>query len=288
MGAEPPRAPTQAFFLAAGGDFAALHEYGCVLVAHARCRRSWTSAPHFSRNHAPVVVAAHLVTFATVCNLSSVTDTALSPRRSPDAAAFGGENLRHHAAAAHLHMGPPHAGGGAAGGETLTEDEALARQLQEEEAREWSGRMLAMAGVVPGAHGGGEAPMLEGEDEDDEEGEEGDIGLDVDAMSYEELLALGDAAGHVSRGVSASVVARLPTRTFAEPAGAAAPAMCLICRQDYVAGDCVMDLPCAHNFHSDCITPWLTTVNKACPCCKREVTPRKVERMADKEGGMRI
>jgi hypothetical protein len=175
-------------------------------------------------------------------------------------------------------MGPPHAeAGGAAGGETLTEDEALARQLQEEEAREWSGRMMAMAGVVPGAHGGGDGPMGEGEDE----GDEGDdIGLDVDAMSYEELLALGDAAGHVSRGVSASVVARLPTRTFAEPA-AAAPAMCLICRQDYVVGDPVMDLPCSHHFHSDCITPWLTTVNKACPCCKVEVTPRKVEHMAD-------
>ena len=183
-------------------------------------------------------------------------------------------------------MGVPHAdGGGPAGGEALTEDEALARQLQEEEAREWSGRMLAMAGVVPAAHG--DAPMLEGEDDDGEEDEEGDIGLDVDAMSYEELLALGDAAGHVSRGVSAAVVARLPTRTYATEAqaaaAAAAPAMCLICRQEYVTGDSVMDLPCAHNFHADCITPWLTTVNKACPCCKREVTPRKVERMAERD-----
>ncbi|KAK9485485.1 hypothetical protein V1527DRAFT_130725 [Lipomyces starkeyi] len=50
-------------------------------------------------------------------------------------------------------------------------------------------------------------------------------------------------------------------------------AECVICLEDYVPGQSrVMQLPCGHEFHSTCITPWLTLRKRTCPICKRDVT----------------
>lgn len=97
------------------------------------------------------------------------------------------------------------------------DDEAFARALQEQEAREFHARLLAMAGIVPGTRPfapfclpspltgepvwrpalrqrrclrarPGAAPE-DGGDEEDEEGSEAG-GVDVDAMSYEACCAL--------------------------------------------------------------------------------------------------
>ncbi|ERS98296.1 hypothetical protein HMPREF1624_05080 [Sporothrix schenckii ATCC 58251] len=46
---------------------------------------------------------------------------------------------------------------------------------------------------------------------------------------------------------------------------------CVVCLEDYVAGDRVMSLPCGHEFHESCITPWLTTRRRTCPICKGDV-----------------
>lgn len=47
---------------------------------------------------------------------------------------------------------------------------------------------------------------------------------------------------------------------------------CVICLEDYVDGvSKVMSLPCGHEFHADCITPWLTTRRRTCPICKGDV-----------------
>lgn len=46
---------------------------------------------------------------------------------------------------------------------------------------------------------------------------------------------------------------------------------CVVCLEDYVAGDRVMSLPCGHEFHAMCITPWLTTRRRTCPICKSDV-----------------
>ncbi|KAI0600686.1 hypothetical protein F4775DRAFT_582605 [Biscogniauxia sp. FL1348] len=47
---------------------------------------------------------------------------------------------------------------------------------------------------------------------------------------------------------------------------------CVVCLEEYIDGvSQVMSLPCGHEFHVDCITPWLTTRRRTCPICKGDV-----------------
>ncbi|KAJ5163676.1 Zinc finger RING-type [Penicillium coprophilum] len=47
---------------------------------------------------------------------------------------------------------------------------------------------------------------------------------------------------------------------------------CVVCLEEYVDGlSRVMRLPCGHEFHVECITPWLTTRRRTCPICKGDV-----------------
>ncbi|KAK9468867.1 hypothetical protein V1512DRAFT_258103 [Lipomyces arxii] len=72
----------------------------------------------------------------------------------------------------------------------------------------------------------------------------------------------------------------LPTRVWGTETSNDGPeklwgssAECVICLEDYVPGQSrVMQLPCGHEFHSACITPWLTLRKRTCPICKRDVT----------------
>ncbi|QDS67759.1 hypothetical protein FKW77_006290 [Venturia effusa] len=53
---------------------------------------------------------------------------------------------------------------------------------------------------------------------------------------------------------------------------------CVVCLEEYVDGvSRVMSLPCGHEFHAECITPWLTTRRRTCPICKGDVV-RSVQR----------
>ncbi|KAK3696767.1 hypothetical protein LTR37_017791 [Vermiconidia calcicola] len=47
---------------------------------------------------------------------------------------------------------------------------------------------------------------------------------------------------------------------------------CVVCLEEYIDGvSRVMSLPCGHEFHAECITPWLTTRRRTCPICKGDV-----------------
>ncbi|KAI1842178.1 hypothetical protein JX266_011586 [Neoarthrinium moseri] len=47
---------------------------------------------------------------------------------------------------------------------------------------------------------------------------------------------------------------------------------CVVCLEEYIDGvSQVMSLPCGHEFHVECITPWLTTRRRTCPICKGDV-----------------
>ncbi|KAL6532699.1 hypothetical protein OROGR_013659 [Orobanche gracilis] len=48
---------------------------------------------------------------------------------------------------------------------------------------------------------------------------------------------------------------------------------CAVCLEQLRAGlggTLIMQLPCAHRFHTNCLVPWLE-VNAHCPCCRLEI-----------------
>lgn len=96
--------------------------------------------------------------------------------------------------------------------------------------------------------------------------------LDIDNMSYEELLALEEEIGTVSTALTEEAMTRCLKRTVMS----LIPGIndlgdddtkCSICQEEYVIGDEVGELDCNHRYHVACIHQWLGQKNW-CPICK--------------------
>ncbi|KAF1858962.1 hypothetical protein Lal_00000784 [Lupinus albus] len=96
-----------------------------------------------------------------------------------------------------------------------------------------------------------------------------DMRLDVDNMSYEELLALEERIGNVSTGLNEDTISKhLKQKKYSVEKGSQHEAEpCCICQEEYKDGDNMGSLDCGHDFHSDCVKQWLTHKN-LCPICK--------------------
>ncbi|XP_019414037.1 PREDICTED: probable E3 ubiquitin-protein ligase RHG1A [Lupinus angustifolius] len=105
-----------------------------------------------------------------------------------------------------------------------------------------------------------------------------DMRLDIDEMSYEELLALGERIGNVSTGLSEEMItAQMKTKTYSVPAtvinleevASEEPetASCIICMDEYQNQEKIGILQCGHECHADCLRKWLLVKN-VCPICK--------------------
>lgn len=97
--------------------------------------------------------------------------------------------------------------------------------------------------------------------------------VDLDNMTYEELLELGEVVGSQSRGLSQEAISQLPVSKF--KCGffwrkKSRSERCVICQMEYKRGERQITLPCKHIYHRGCGTQWLT-INKACPICYKEV-----------------
>jgi E3 ubiquitin-protein ligase BIG BROTHER-like protein len=97
-------------------------------------------------------------------------------------------------------------------------------------------------------------------------------GINVDHMSYEQLLALQERIGHQNRGARQETLDALPIHHFAAHHEAAS---CRVCMADYEVPESLKTLPCRHHFHSSCIDKWLL-INATCPICKSELRPPAV------------
>ena len=47
--------------------------------------------------------------------------------------------------------------------------------------------------------------------------------------------------------------------------------MCDICLEDYTEGEHLLELPCGHKYHTQCVGPWLTEQSTLCPHCRSDV-----------------
>lgn len=95
-------------------------------------------------------------------------------------------------------------------------------------------------------------------------------GIDLDNMSYEDIIALQERMGDVRpRGADIADVSRLPTEKFDQssvPSGSE-EAKCCICLEQFQSGNELRRLPCLHSFHAECVDKWLV-INNACPVCR--------------------
>ena len=73
-------------------------------------------------------------------------------------------------------------------------------------------------------------------------------------------------------GVSSDKLATLPRATYrqARQRGMCVEDKCTVCQEQYEPSDVLLQLPCKHWFHSDCIAQWLRA-SKMCPVCMGEV-----------------
>ncbi|OIW12762.1 hypothetical protein TanjilG_24695 [Lupinus angustifolius] len=93
----------------------------------------------------------------------------------------------------------------------------------------------------------------------------------VDAAEFDALLqTLADTDGGGKRGAppaAKSAVDALPTVEITAEKEAVA---CAICKDMVGVGGVAKRLPCGHQYHGDCIVPWLGSRN-SCPVCRFEL-----------------
>lgn len=96
-----------------------------------------------------------------------------------------------------------------------------------------------------------------------------DMRLDIDNMSYEELVSLGERIGNVHTGLSNNVISKcLVKTTYSTIDDNEKEGPCVICQEDYGDMEEVATIKnCGHDYHTGCITKWLLVKN-ACPICQ--------------------
>ncbi|KAL8531747.1 hypothetical protein ACS0TY_008375 [Phlomoides rotata] len=101
-----------------------------------------------------------------------------------------------------------------------------------------------------------------------------DLRLNVDDMSYEELLDLSDRIGYVGTGLQEDEIARCLRKLKHINHDSASLLItahkdwkCSICQEKCGRDDDIGTLKCGHHHHVECIKQWLLQKN-TCPVCK--------------------
>uniref|UniRef100_A0A0A9D9E3 RING-type E3 ubiquitin transferase n=1 Tax=Arundo donax TaxID=35708 RepID=A0A0A9D9E3_ARUDO len=107
-----------------------------------------------------------------------------------------------------------------------------------------------------------------------------DMRLDIDNMSYEELLALEEKIGSVSIAISEEQFTKCVNRSVYKERNSEREVnkividhvRCSICQEEYIEGEEVGRMQCEHQYHVSCIHEWLRQKNW-CPICKASAIP---------------
>ncbi|XP_042411057.1 probable E3 ubiquitin-protein ligase RHG1A isoform X1 [Zingiber officinale] len=95
-----------------------------------------------------------------------------------------------------------------------------------------------------------------------------DMRLDIDGMSYEELLALGERIGNANTGLSEDSVSSCLVKTVHPSCEQIQDeGKCAICLEEYKENKKLGRLKCGHEYHICCISQWLKMKN-VCPICR--------------------
>lgn len=122
-----------------------------------------------------------------------------------------------------------------------------------------------------------------------------DMRLDIDYMSYEELLALSERIGNVKTGLSEDdITAHLKTRVYRSsmasidleelPCSEEINDSCVICQDEYEDNDIIGSLNCGHEYHVKCLKKWLPVKN-TCPICKSTALNDEEQKKKKKKSG---
>ncbi|XP_010516968.1 PREDICTED: probable E3 ubiquitin-protein ligase RHG1A isoform X2 [Camelina sativa] len=101
-----------------------------------------------------------------------------------------------------------------------------------------------------------------------------DMRLDIDDMTYEDLLALGERIGSVNTGLSDRAISScLLATTYFPLYQTEEQRKCAICLEEYKEKDELGEVKgCGHDYHGSCIKKWLSMKN-SCPICKSPALP---------------
>jgi hypothetical protein len=109
-----------------------------------------------------------------------------------------------------------------------------------------------------------------------------DMRLDIDNMSYEELLVLEERMGTVSTALTDEALSKCLETSIYQSVPHEHVTMrsdkskddvkCSICQEEYADGDEVGKLRCDHKYHTVCVNQWLRLKNW-CPICKSPAEP---------------
>lgn len=97
---------------------------------------------------------------------------------------------------------------------------------------------------------------------------------DID-MSYESLINLEDVKCTCTpekvRALTKEI--KFSSRRLRSRVGALLEedAKCAVCQMEYEENESLLELPCAHRFHCNCIKEWLTSYSRSCPTCRKEM-----------------
>eukprot|EP00256_Glycine_max_P038967 XP_006587489.1 E3 ubiquitin ligase BIG BROTHER-related isoform X2 [Glycine max] len=101
--------------------------------------------------------------------------------------------------------------------------------------------------------------------------------LDVDNMSYEQLLELGERIGYVNTGLKEDEmglnIRKVKPSSSNDTSKHQLDKKCSVCQEEYESDDELGRLKCDHSYHFQCIKHWLEHKN-FCPVCKQEVVVR--------------
>ncbi|KAK3134471.1 hypothetical protein QOZ80_6AG0549630 [Eleusine coracana subsp. coracana] len=114
-----------------------------------------------------------------------------------------------------------------------------------------------------------------------------DMRLDIDNMSYEELLALEEQIGSVSTALSEEQFVKCVNRSVYKARNrerelnsiVVDDVKCSICQEEYTEGEEIGRMQCDHQYHLCCVHEWLRQKNW-CPICKASAITSEVDKEA--------